>query len=393
MKRRKSALWITYGLLALMLAAIGLWRASAPQERRLAPQTPPAPTASPAPTATPSPAPGQPSPSPAATWAGPFELPLEGATGYASIALNLREAPSAGAQLLRTLPAGTGFRIVGEEGAYWRVAHPDFSGYVAHRYCMVNLPDILPSIVYENTNASASIIQTSGKQLPGITGEKLYEGYAYNGRLGKEEFIMPVLYHMAKKIAAAQQAALSDGNSLKIYEAYRPYSAQRSVVDALNTLAQKDPQVQRGIGTAPWKVSWFAAQGLSNHQRGCAIDVSLVQVSETRQRISGPYAYLTVQQYAPYHMPTPMHELSIAAAAFQTPVPSSSKTAWRSAAPAANMNDAAKRLQRYCTDAGLTPLASEWWHFNDLDAYDRIKDDPGEGALALSTLYSQPPSQ
>ena len=32
-------------------------------------------------------------------------------------------------------------------------------------------------------------------------------------------------------------------------------------------------------------------------------------------------------------------------------------------------SEPARGLQRYCTGAGLTPLASEWWHFNDLEAY------------------------
>ena len=92
-------------------------------------------------------------------------------------------------------------------------------------------------------------------------------------------------------------------------------------------------------------------------------------------------------------MPTPMHELSIAAAAFQAPVSSTSKTAWLSAEPAAAMNSAAKSLQRYCSDAGMTPLASEWWHFNDLDAYARVKDHAGEGGTVLANLYSRSPSR
>ena len=36
--------------------------------------------------------------------------------------------------------------------------------------------------------------------------------------------------------------------------------------------------------------------------------------------------------------------------------------------PAPTMNAPALKLRQYCTDAGLSPLASEWWHFNDLEA-------------------------
>ena len=392
MKKRKRAMRATYALIACMLCLVGFWRADALPESEPSP-APPSVLSEPSAPSPPPSAQGSPTPSapPAAFWKGDFELPIEGSTGYATIALNLRASPDANAERLRVVDAGTGFSIVREEGAYWYVAHPDFTGYLAHRYCMINLPDILPSIVYQNTNASASVIHTSGKRLPGVTDEKLYDSSAYNARLEKDAYIMPVLYVMAKKISAAQRAARSQGDSLKIYEAYRPYGAQRRVVDALEALAGADADVQSGINTTPWKEAWFASQGISNHQRGCAIDVSLVKVQATREQASGDYAYLEVAEYAEYDMPTPMHELSIAAAAFQAPVSSSSKTAWRAAAPAATMNDAAKSLQKYCVDAGLTPLASEWWHFNDLDAYESVQGNAGDGRAILTDIYSQSP--
>lgn len=42
--------------------------------------------------------------------------------------------------------------------------------------------------------------------------------------------------------------------------------------------------------------------------------------------------------------------------------------------PAPTMTEDALRLKRYCTQAGLSPLASEWWHFNDLEAKEAIGD-------------------
>ena len=87
-----------------------------------------------------------------------------------------------------------------------------------------------------------------------------------------------------------------------------------------------------------------------------------------------------------------MHELSKASAAFSGPVNSKSRTAWRQAAPARAMNDAAIRLQTYCAKAGLTPLASEWWHFNDLDALesDRVPT-PAAAGYTLTKCLSAPP--
>ena len=59
--------------------------------------------------------------------------------------------------------------------------------------------DVLPSIVYENPNAKASIFKTCGKDIEGITGQKLYDGLFYNQRLGRDEYLMPINYAMAKK--------------------------------------------------------------------------------------------------------------------------------------------------------------------------------------------------
>ncbi|MGJ4851232.1 SH3 domain-containing protein [Bacillota bacterium Meth-B3] len=349
------------------------------------------PTAPPAPTPTPTPVPASPRQAPVRVPAGALELPIRGATGFSSIQLNLRSEPSAQATLLRQVPPGTAFRILEEEGAYWRVENDSFTGYLAHKYCMVNLPDVIPSIVYENTNASQSRVHSSGKRVPGVTGEALYQARAYDERLGREEFIMPVMYSMARKVCAAQQAALAQGDSLKLYEAYRPDGAQRAMVEALAALAERDPEVQEGISAPPWKMSWFISLGTSNHQRGCAIDVSLVKVEAVKHHWSGDCAYNAVVKYKEYDMPSPIHELSIASAAFSAPVVSSSETAWKSAAPAPAMNRAALSLQRYCAGAGLTPLASEWWHFNDLATYRALGENTGRGEATLTQLFSVPP--
>jgi D-alanyl-D-alanine dipeptidase len=86
-----------------------------------------------------------------------------------------------------------------------------------------------------------------------------------------------------------------------------------------------------------------------------------------------------------------MHELSEAAAAFTAPVSGSSPTAWKSATLAKSMNAPAKRLQKYMTDAGLTPLASEWWHFNDLDALEMTSGNKSTGKYMFSAVVSEAP--
>lgn len=130
-----------------------------------------------------------------------FELPLEGSTGFAGAAVMLLyERPDGTSTVLRRLAAGDMFYIRQESGAYWQVCLLDGTvGWLENELCMINLPDVLPSIVYENPNAKASIFKTCGKDIEGITGQKLYDGLFYNQRLGRDEYLMPINYAMAKK--------------------------------------------------------------------------------------------------------------------------------------------------------------------------------------------------
>jgi len=388
MRRRTKILLILGAVLAILLVA-ALFR-----EMFVARLPLPGPTASPEatliPTPTPSPSPTA-SPTPAPMLSKVFELPIEGAAGYASVSMKLRRDPDASAQVVATLNPGAPFRIVGESGAWWQVETEGASGWLQHKYCLINLPDIIPSIVYDATNTYSSRVVSSQKKLPGITGKGLYPGKQANARFGGKQFIMPVLYSMALKVQAAQRDALENGETLVIYEAYRPYDVQMTIVRALTALAKADETVKKGISTAPWTLSWFASTRLSNHQRGCAIDVSLAKVEKTEEMRAGAYGYTRVAGASRYKMPTPIHELSAQSAAFAAPVDSKSRTAWKNAAPSPKMNRAALRLQSYCAKAGLTPLASEWWHFNDLDAAEATRSNPSSGRYTLSKCPSAAP--
>jgi D-alanyl-D-alanine dipeptidase len=388
---RRTAIILAALFAALALAALvrGAW-------------LPPAPGPSPAPTAAPEPSPGPsaaPTATPAATSgdaprplaADGFELPVNGASGYAAAPLYLREKPEAGSRAVAHLAAGAAFTVIDTSDGWIRARTGTAEGWADERYCLVNLPDVAPSVVYDATNAYASVVRSSGVALPGGTGKALYPGKRENLRLGEAQFIMPVLYSMAKKVCAAQKMALENGETLVLCEAYRPYDVQMTIVRALKGLAEDNPAVMKGISSAPWHLSWFASTRLSNHQRGGAIDVSLAKAVRTVQAASGGYGYTRVTKIEPYEMPTPIQELSQASAAFSQPVSSGSRTAWRKAEPAPAMNEAALRLQRYCTEAGLTPLASEWWHFNDLDALEAAGDNPGAGRFTLSECVSAPP--
>ena len=44
--------------------------------------------------------------------------------------------------------------------------------------------------------------------------------------------------------------------------------------------------------------------------------------------------------------------------------------------------------RRCAAAAGMTPLASEWWHFNDLDAQNKVRMTSGNGKFWLDGCVS-----
>ena len=373
---------------------------------------------------------------------GIFELPLNGTTGFASVSLHLyKQIPSnnlsnevsneisnnvsnelsnggtvevseetlqkaideALAKALNeslkeititTLKPGQAFKILKESSDWFYVELSNSTkGWLESKYCLVNLPDLIPSIIYDDTNSYKSIFRSSGYALENITGNALYDAKEYNNRLEQEQYLMPLLYPMVKKIAQVQADALKNNDCLKIYETFRPYEVQMKVSASLTKLMESNEEVKLGITTTPWDKTWFIATQLSNHQRGVALDVSLAKVKDKEYKYCGSYAYFIVSKYEEYEMPTQMHELSSAAARFTSPVSSKSKTAWKSAKLAPTMTSASIKLQNYFTSHDLIPLASEWWHFDDLDAREMTKNNSSNGRYYLTECLSEVPSK
>lgn len=316
-----------------------------------------------------------------------FELPVKGATGWGVCDLNVREGDDVKSRRVTVVKAGAAFEILEEGDKYLRVELSDGrQGWVSKAYAMINLPDVLPSAVYNAVNSDAAVFRSQGKELSGVTGRALYDVSRENARLGRAEYDMPVLYSTAVKIAAAQRAALVNGDTLVICETYRPMSAQRAVVAAMRELMKSDAAVREDVNSRG--VSWFIATGISNHQRGYAVDVSLARVQDVESLTCGHYTMNVPGAVVEYEMPTAMHELSTRAAALVKPVSSLSETGWRSVDAAGSMTEGALALRTYMTDAGMTPLASEWWHFNDLAAR-RATGGAGRGGFELGANVSR----
>jgi len=318
-----------------------------------------------------------------------FELPINGSSGYSTIDIKLKKDNNINSETITTIKRGVSFTILDEKDNWWQINYQGEKGWIDNTFCMINLPDIIPSIIYDASNSYSSLFKSSGYNIPNITDQKLYDVKMYNYRLEKDEFVMPVLYPMAKKINEAQQLALKNGDSLKIYESYRPRETQRSIVINLKELTATNVEVYNGININSWSETWFIYNGLSNHQLGAAIDVSLVKIDTYIVKEIGSYTYIDITNYEEYTMPSPMHELSAQAVTFKYGVSPDSKTAWKKVPLVDNITEGAVKLQNYCVESGLTPISSEWWHFNDLDSKDMIKGSSSKGDYYLSGCSSQ----
>ncbi|ONI43453.1 hypothetical protein AN640_06370, partial [Candidatus Epulonipiscium fishelsonii] len=296
-----------------------------------------------------------------------FELPLYNSMGY-SLPTLLRTHASLDAEIVRVLSAGEIFLIKEEVGEWLKIEFESGeTGYVSAMHTMINLPDIVPSVVYNATNGYSSVFHSSGIKIPNVTGNAFYDGLSYNERLGKNMYHLPVLYPMAHKIYNAQQLALQQGDTLVIHEGYRPYDLQILVYKELTMLSDTNSQVYAGLNKSPWHIGWFIAKGVSTHQVGLAIDTSLAKVNSIEEKQIGNYFYQDITDYTEYTMPTPIHELSAEAVSLQFPISWQVSGLWSVIPMSYNMTDGAIKLRDYCTQAGLEPLASEWWHFNDLE--------------------------
>ncbi len=240
---------------------------------------------------------------------------------------------------LGTAPAGSAYCVLSEESGMFRIRLGNETCYVDSSYCMINLPDYMGNLCsYDIANSYGSLFKVHDYAIPNVTGT-VVKGYEHMQQKNGE-FLVPLLYPAAKKLVTAAEAARAEGYRLKIYEAFRPREATLAVYDLTQAIVQNIvPQHPEGLtyeqlmtDSGRYALSNFLAKGISNHNRGIALDLTL----ETLNAVE-------------LSMQTPIHDLS-----------------WYSE-PAAN-NENANTLRKIMTDAGLTTLDSEWWHFQDEEA-------------------------
>lgn len=141
-----------------------------------------------------------------------------------------------------------------------------------------------------------------------------------------------------KKLMKAYDRFKADGYTLKVNDAYRPIRVQRilfNIVKNKHWIANPDTTA-------------------SNHNRGCAIDMSLI-IDATGEEME---------------FPTPMHTFSE-----------------ESARTCKTWSDTARANVDYITEVmaecGFNHIKSEWWHFSDTDSKKFMTTDIDLGGLTM----------
>jgi len=261
------------------------------------------------------------------------------------IPLHLLDNPDS-ERSLGEVPAGEALCVLEERDGYFKVFYKECIGFVDSSYCMINLPEYIGDLCdYNITSSVHSMSSIHGYDIPGITG-KVIKGYE-NICLGDGEYLVPYLYPCTEKLCRAIEYAAEDGYRFRIYDAFRPNEATRyyyditeSVIDQPIAGEQMDSEItlrEMMTNNGKYRLSSFLAASISAHNKGIALDLTLVDLNTNEE--------LKMQTY--------IHDLSAYAAIIQN-------------------NDNARLLAKYMKEAGYNDLFSEWWHFQDDETKEKI---------------------
>ncbi|MBQ2405927.1 MAG: hypothetical protein II312_04510 [Lachnospiraceae bacterium] len=143
------------------------------------------------------------------------------------------------------------------------------------------------------------------------------------------------------------------------------------VRDALRSMLENNGDSSRVIRSS-WIGKEFLKDKLSAHQKGTAIDVSLVRVDSIQKFYSGDYDYIKVTEYLEYKGKTAIYE-------------------WRNNISEIDEDKEVCRLCEYLSEAGMEPVSLEWWHFNDLANAEEINNADASGQFYLKDYFGAVP--
>lgn len=258
---------------------------------------------------------------------------------------------------------GEAFCVLEETNGLFAIRVNDRICYIDSNYCMINLPDYLGDLCsYNITNSVYSIYAVHEFGIPDVTGV-VSPGYE-NICQDDGSFLVPLLYPTAQKLMKAARSAQKEGFRLKIYDSFRPYITTRDIYDRTEKILNdplpevtytgeprstitdlpEEPRRDLDYLTYGWVMTGynyvlnaFLANTGSMHNLGIALDLT---IEDLKTGVEIP-------------MQSSMHDLS------------------QYSVLSRNTEDA-KHLGKIMTGAGFGGLVSEWWHFQDNDARDKL---------------------
>ena len=268
---------------------------------------------------------------------------------------------------ISTIKAGSAWCVVEEQGDMFGIRQDGEIRYIESNYCLINLPEFMDDMCsYDITNSYMSLYMVHEFEIPEVT-NVVTKGYE-KVKMKNGDYLVPLLYPTAKKLADASRIALKEGYQLKIYDAFRPQIATVQIYDLTESILQNElpekpftekytieelnlPEPKKEIDpetneemevpltyedvmlNEEYTLNYFLAKGGSMHNLGLALDLTMVDL-RTGEEVK---------------MQTSMHDLSCYSVL-------------------AKNNKEAKKLTEIMTAAGFGGLVSEWWHFQDNDA-------------------------
>ena len=242
-----------------------------------------------------------------------IESNLDGAVTYVCVAPDMARCyryADTSSEVIGKFENGDKVDVLQAEGSFYLCFWDGQYGYVEARYLgrggtLADIPDAVDLREYF-PEAQFELLFASENN---VTGQPLYAP-------------VPILEkHTAEMLLEAYNIFRADGYTIKIYDAYRPRSAQYALYDAV--------QDSRFIANPYVGYSW--------HQLGRAVDMSLVNV-QTGEELE---------------MPTPMHTFDISAARTMS-------RSWNYFA-SANVDYMTSVME----SVGFGTISTEWWHFEN----------------------------
>lgn len=232
-------------------------------------------------------------------------VPIPGLPIYTCMAgeLNCRSDPHTGGIVYCQIEFGDEVTVLGKDGSYYLCLLEDGSPvycsaeYLVERASYVDLEGAVDLRVY----MSGAEFDLSFASEDNVTGEALYEDIP----LVDEAF--------AEKLMEAYEIFRKAGYTIKIYDVYRPASAQTAIETAIGG----------------------ATDCGSQHSSGYAIDMSLVNIWTSKE----------------LRMPTAVHEFGE-----KTARTASDKWDWE-------VNNNVKYMTDVMTSVGFETVDGAWWHF------------------------------